>query len=316
MRTRSLLTSLGIAAVWLAATSAVAQTPAPPRILPTPLDNANAAWSSPLGKTGLPNSSSALDQWLGALQPLADQPDARLRGFLREDSSLARDALCHDQTALTGPWGSLSELCLVSLLEQREGDPFSSLQAGASYGVALENIGWLDVNFGLGWLQDYRPAGGADHHLGAELGSSPELTGLALTPWPQLEGHYQTLSGQLWVSQRSWLRLTGSRVDLRGTVGPQLLYPQSWVSSSLSLDAGFGSFAGSLVGHRTRSPWRPEALFDVDLGISWRTPWSGKLTVGARNVLNSAEKTLQRQTEGDNPLLQARTPYVRYQQDL
>jgi len=46
------------------------------------------------------------------------------------------------------------------------------------------------------------------------------------------------------------------------------------------------------------------------LGVSWRTPWAGVLSVGAQNILSSSPSSV-RDGEG-----QARTPYIQYRQDL
>lgn len=316
MLRRVLLTLLGCwsAGVW-------SQTPDRP-LLPTQVSPAHSpVWVLPASDATLPRNGADLDQWLGALQPRIGQRDSRLRGFVREESNLARDALCRDPSALTGPWGGLAELCLGNLLESSGGDPFGALQAGLTFGRNLEDIGWLDVSFGLGWLRSYQVPNPSGIDLlvnGQAHGHSSMVPPMIADPafWPRLEGRTLSLSGQLWLSERSWLRVSGNHVRLSADNSAQWLYPQSWTSSSVSVDAGYGAFAGSVVGHRNRAPWRSDGLFDVDLGISWRTPWAGKLTVGARNVLNSAEQTLQKNAEPENPLLQARTPYVRYQQDL
>ena len=51
----------------------------------------------------------------------------------------------------------------------------------------------------------------------------------------------------------------------------------------------------------------------LGLGLTWRTPWNGQLSVGADNVI----------TRGKNPFTtkgldsdEGTVPYVRYQQDL
>ncbi|MBD8524980.1 hypothetical protein [Pseudomarimonas arenosa] len=314
MLKRTLLTLLSC---WSLGAFAQAQPERP--LLPTQLAGESAAWQLSTRSSALPNSSADLDQWLGALQPRMGQQDSRLRGFLREESSLARDALCNDSSALTGPWGSLAELCLGTMLESPNRNPFGALQAGVNYGVQLNDIGWLDISYGLGWLQNYQNLEASSLSANwSPTGVVDPMVSLQPNPalWPQVDGHFQTLSGQIWLSDRSWLRVSGNQVRMRAEQTAQWLFPRSWNHSSISVDAGYGAFAGSVVGHRSRAPWRPDGLFDVDLGISWRTPWAGKLTVGARNVLNSAEQSLPQTAEAENPLLQGRTPYVRYQQDL
>ena len=48
----------------------------------------------------------------------------------------------------------------------------------------------------------------------------------------------------------------------------------------------------------------------LDLGVSWRTPWSGELSVGAQNLWTAPIHS-PRDAES-----QARTPYIQYRQDL
>ena len=70
----------------------------------------------------------------------------------------------------------------------------------------------------------------------------------------------------------------------------------------------------AIVGHVVDTPGQPK-WSGLGLGLTWRTPWSGQLTVGADNVV----------TRGKNPFTAAgntgddgegTVPYVRYEQDL
>ena len=76
-------------------------------------------------------------------------------------------------------------------------------------------------------------------------------------------------------------------------------------------------FSGQLTGRLVElphgaSPWR-----SLDIGLSWRTPWRGELSLGARNVLGRPDTS--RWPLADLPAIEdpsERVPYVRYQQDL
>jgi len=52
----------------------------------------------------------------------------------------------------------------------------------------------------------------------------------------------------------------------------------------------------------------------VGLGVSWRTPWSGQLTVGADNVITRGKNPFSKMTENADD--EGAVPYIRYQQDL
>lgn len=111
-------------------------------------------------------------------------------------------------------------------------------------------------------------------------------------------------------------------VSIAGTVAKARLVPASeaapdladrWSSKSLTVGGGYGAFGASVVGHVVDTPGQP-AFGGLGLGLTWRTPWSGQLTVGADNVV----------TRGKNPFSAAigdgdaegTVPYVRYEQDL
>lgn len=87
----------------------------------------------------------------------------------------------------------------------------------------------------------------------------------------------------------------------------------AWTSRSLSIGGGYGRFSANIVGHVVETPGQPK-WEGLGLGLTWRTPWSGQLTVGADNLV----------TKGRNPFAPGTTsrddegtvPYIRYEQDL
>jgi hypothetical protein len=85
------------------------------------------------------------------------------------------------------------------------------------------------------------------------------------------------------------------------------------LSLSLGLDAG--SLRGAIVGHVLSSDdpmLAGKRWTTLDLGVSWRTPWSGELSVGAQNLLSTPLSSSPRDAESQ----QTRTPYIQYRQDL
>ena len=48
-------------------------------------------------------------------------------------------------------------------------------------------------------------------------------------------------------------------------------------------------------------------------GLTWRTPWSGQLTVGAENVVTRGKNPF---STGNAETDEGTVPYVRYEQDL
>lgn len=89
----------------------------------------------------------------------------------------------------------------------------------------------------------------------------------------------------------------------------------------VQFSVAYGDFSAGMAaqmirkGIQTVSPW----WASMDLGVSWRTPWSGIISVGARNLFSSGEPPKL----GNSPVATAnetdafsRTPYVRYEQDF
>jgi hypothetical protein len=88
----------------------------------------------------------------------------------------------------------------------------------------------------------------------------------------------------------------------------------------VSFGLRYGSFSGNVTGHvlgptdvfSSNSRWT-----GLDIGLSWRTPWQGRLSVGTQNLWSSGAVPLlnepgAREVESN----QARIPYVQYHQDL
>lgn len=112
-------------------------------------------------------------------------------------------------------------------------------------------------------------------------------------------------------------------VSIGGTVAHARLIPladapvavaNQWDSKSFSIGGGYGAFSANVIGRVVDAPGNSSAWQGLGLGITWRTPWSGQLTIGAENVV----------TRGKNPFApnaastgsDGTVPYVRYEQDL
>jgi hypothetical protein len=89
--------------------------------------------------------------------------------------------------------------------------------------------------------------------------------------------------------------------------------PSNWSSKSLTLGGAVGDFGVNIVGHVVETPGQPN-WEGLGIGLTWRTPWSGQLTVGADNVVTRGKNpfSLKNETAGE----EGTVPYVRYEQDL
>ena len=110
-------------------------------------------------------------------------------------------------------------------------------------------------------------------------------------------------------------------VSIAGTIAKARLQTPSeipgfsdrWTSRQLNVGGGVGAFGVNVIGEVVDTPGKDQ-WGSLGLGLSWRTPWSGQLTVGADNLV----------TKGKNPFVpstvqvedEGAVPYVRYEQDL
>ena len=118
-----------------------------------------------------------------------------------------------------------------------------------------------------------------------------------------------------------------SGIDLGASVGRIHLLPGNLLGintldqKALSFGVDHGGVSGVLTG-RTMQPQAgipggglnaDRRWNSVDLGVTWRLPWRGSLSVGAQNLWSSG--TPANTPVGPEPD-QSRTPYVQYHQDL
>lgn len=86
-----------------------------------------------------------------------------------------------------------------------------------------------------------------------------------------------------------------------------------WNSLGLSLGAGVGNFRANVFGRVVEVAGQPGKWEGFGVGLTWRTPWSGQLSVGAENVVTRGKNPFAPQNNSED---EGTVPYVRYQQDL
>lgn len=111
-------------------------------------------------------------------------------------------------------------------------------------------------------------------------------------------------------------------VSIAGTIAKAQLIPSgdvpsgladSWDSKTLSIGGGYGAFGASIIGHVVNTPGQPQ-WEGLGVGLTWRTPWSGQLTVGADNLVTRGKNPFSPSADGKQD--EGAIPYVRYEQDL
>ncbi len=110
-------------------------------------------------------------------------------------------------------------------------------------------------------------------------------------------------------------------VSIAGTVAKARLqtptetpgFSDRWTSRQLNVGGGIGPFGVNIIGEVVDTPGS-DKWEGLSLGLSWRTPWSGQLTVGADNLVTRGKNPFTpRSSSGEE---EGAVPYVRYEQDL
>jgi len=87
--------------------------------------------------------------------------------------------------------------------------------------------------------------------------------------------------------------------------------------SSLNINWFSGAFGTQLSTRILELAGSDQLWGGLDLGLTWRTPWRGTLTFGAKNLVVSGKPPTYLDPERAADVVdQERIPYVRYQQDL
>ncbi len=195
--------------------------------------------------------------------------------------------------------------------------PWSRAALSGTLGLGWSSAeGGLDLSYGLSWLD-------ADTTLtlpglGAGSIGLPTLSLPGATPPRQLDNEAAMYA------RGRWQFAPGSAVDIAASYGrtrlgaaggfaDQLVPGIDLDQLSLSLGLDAGSLSGAVVGHVLSSDdpaLAGKRWTTLDLGVSWRTPWSGELSVGAQNLWSAPAASPR------DPESQARTPYIQYRQDL
>jgi hypothetical protein len=123
----------------------------------------------------------------------------------------------------------------------------------------------------------------------------------------------------------TWRIAPNAALDVGAGVGQWSVYPTpgalplEFDQAALRLGMSYGAFSGGIIGRVVRpAGGTAQGQFSgLDLAVSWRTPWEGELSFGARNLLSrGSDSLLPDPSAATLDEATARTPYVRYRQDL
>lgn len=187
----------------------------------------------------------------------------------------------------------------------------------------------LGLSYGLSWLHhNPTPAISGSYVASGSLAAlgSPSLP-LGLSNYSLLDTQNSSINalGRFRLNDDQSVNLGASLGRIQLSVPGMATPLTSLNQAAVSFGVQYGSFGGSVTGH-VLSPADPSVfnspaasrMTGLDLGISWRTPWSGMLRFGTQNLWSSGalpylnNGPVTRELESS----QARVPYVQYHQDL
>ncbi len=203
--------------------------------------------------------------------------------------------VCDRKTGLAGTIGNLANHCMLAALEQ----DVAPRSRGSRQAVASASLG----------------RGGT--RVGVSMGNGQDALPAWLSPSgrsSRLDQNTLTLFGQKNIGREATVSIGGTLARARlipaGEMAPEL--SDRWTTKSLSVGATMGDFGANIVGRVVDTPAQPGQWEGLGLGLTWRTPWSGQLTVGAENVVSRGRNPFSPGSSED----EGTVPYVRYEQDL
>ena len=263
---------------------------------------AGAHAQAPAGKrdkTVLPvwNQSSGKIEALLLLEPTGPGSAAGFNGNALDaafgiDAGNSLGVFCDRKTGLASALGNLANNCMLASFQD---------EAGKRTGGTAAFRAGHDTRVGV-------DAGSGSGTLPAWL--SPGNRGGAAT----VDVNDLTVFAQHNIGREGMVSIAGTMAKATlVTPAEATNLGDAWTSRSLSIGGGYGRFSANIVGHVVETPGQPK-WEGLGLGLTWRTPWSGQLTVGADNLVTKGRNPFAPGTNGRDD--EGTVPYIRYEQDL
>jgi hypothetical protein len=244
----------------------------------------------------------------------APENSLQLRAGLSLEANPGMGVLCNSGSLITSV-GSLAGQCMLVNLGHQNSVQLPGktavnglLQAQRSNTLVTGSVGVgrETLSAGSAWINE----SAADRRLLDSLLGSGTAT---------LDTHNASLIGQVSLGTQSWVSIGGTLARVRLIPTNQILggLPPEWDTASLSLGGGIGNFGGEITGQMIEVPGQSSSYSTLGVGVSWRTPWKAKLSVGADNLVTRGKSPFGLpEAAADTNSEEGRVPYVRYQQDL
>lgn len=117
-----------------------------------------------------------------------------------------------------------------------------------------------------------------------------------------------------------WVSINGNL--MRGKLIPASQFPKGvpteWDKKTFEVPERQKSISGDVVGNIVQIPGQDSNTQSIGAGVSWKTPWKGKVSLGAESMLSQGRSSNSTSTQA--PITDQRvdgvTPYVRVEIDL
>jgi hypothetical protein len=237
----------------------------------------------------------------------------QLRAGLSIEANPGIGVLCDSASTVITTVGSLAGHCLLADLNATR----PPLVPGKATGVLQlrRNDRTLSASIGAN-----RSLIGGSLAFPGGLSADQRLLDTLLGPGAAgIDERNASLVGQIEIGSQGWIRVGGTLARVRLIPTSQLPegLPAEWNTSSFTVGAGSRRIGGEITGQMIEVPGQTQRFSTVGAGVTWRTPWRARVSVGAENLLTRGKNPFglpdDRSTDEDE---EGRVPYVRYQQDL
>ena len=236
----------------------------------------------------------------------------QLRAGLTMDANPGIGVLCDRAYGVLTTVGSLAGHCLLADFNNQPNPLITGRPAiGGLLQLQRDN---LSLTSSLGLRRDV-----LDDPIGFtnRVSADRRLLNTLLGPGnAALERRDASLVGQISLGSQGWISIGGTAARVRLITAAQLPggLPPEWNIGSLSLGGGVGNFSGEITGEMIDVPGQLKSFTTLGAGVTWRTPWRAKLSVGADNLIKRGKNPFGLPDANVND--EGTVPYVRYQQDL
>lgn len=237
----------------------------------------------------------------------------QLRAGLSFEANPGVGVLCSGSSVTSV--GALAGQCMLT--DFNGGTGYLPGSNASSQALLQLRRGSSQLEAGLGTRRD--TFGSSTNTLGNQPLDQRLLNSLLGSDTASIDQRNASLVGQVKIGSQGWVSIGGTVARARLIPAGQLPggLPPEWNRGSLNLSAGSGNFGGEITGQMIEVPGQSDRYSSVGAGMTWRTPWRAKVTVGADNIVTRGKNpfTLPDASSG-NKKDEGRVPYVRYQQDL